>query len=89
MIDKEFKVRRYIAIVSNKTENLVDEIDLNSFDLRSFQNEFGMEKLNNPMFDCYPILLDNTVFIERYLSQKIGWDFVRSSYFLESSKIGN
>ena len=87
MIDNIFKVRRYIAVYSEETEELIAEYDLASFDLVKFQTELNEPNSDNPMFDCYPIKEINVKFIESYINNKIEWDFNEKSYFVEAHAI--
>ncbi len=87
MIDTKYKVRRYIAEFSEKTEELLAEHELTSFDLEKFQNMFCVSDLNNPMFDCYQINEANCDFLAGYIDFEPSWDFKNKSYFVESEAI--
>jgi hypothetical protein len=64
MIDREYKVRRYISEFSEATGELIVEYDLSNFDLEKFQNEFGEPNLDSPMFDSYQIKRSNIAFLK-------------------------
>jgi hypothetical protein len=66
MIDKKYKVRRYIA-----------EYELSSFDLARFQVEFNEPNANYPMCDCYLVKPENEGFLRPYLQPTPDWDFVK------------
>jgi len=87
MIDSEYKVKRYITEFSEKTEELLAEYDLNSFELSEFQKEFNETNDKNPMFECYPIKPENVGFLKKYISDSPEWDFSSKSYFVESHGI--
>ena len=87
MIDTEYKVRRYIAEYSEESEKLIAEYDLSSFELESFQREFGESDSRNPMFDCYPITKLNINFIKNHVEKEPEWDFANKSYFVEAYAI--
>lgn len=87
MIDDIYKVRRYITVFSEETEELIAEYDLASFNLAKFQTELNEPNSENPMFDCYPIKKENVKFIENYISNNIAWDFKSMSYFVEAHAI--
>ncbi|MBM7424675.1 DUF7683 domain-containing protein [Spongiibacter marinus] len=55
MIDARYNCKRYVAEFSELSEELLAKYDLSSFDLASFQSEFGESDASNPMFDCYQI----------------------------------
>ncbi len=84
MIDKKYKVRRYITLFSKKTEEFIGEYELSSFDLKNFQNEFGETVLDNPMYDCYPINENNINFLKNYMTKEPTWDFINNLYYLEA-----
>ena len=83
MIDTTYKVRRYIAAHSDKTEELLVEYELSSFDLKQFQVEFRETNSDDPMFDCYQIRETNLAFLKKYMTKEPEWDFVNRSYFVE------
>ena len=87
MFEKEYNVHRLIAVYSNKTEEILVEYKLLSFELESFQKEFSIRDKQNPMFECYPIHKNNISFIEQFIGYKIDWDFEGNSYFLEANQI--
>ena len=87
MIDTKFKVRRYIAEYSKVTEKLLIEYNLSSFELNKFQVEFGVQNIENAMFNCYPVKKRNVEFIKKYLAKNPEWDFVNKSYFVEARAI--
>ena len=87
MIDKEYKVRRYVTEFSRETEEIIAEYELHSFDLRHFQREFCETNIDNPMFDCYPIEKGNVKFLKKYLAKEPKWDFIDKSYFVEAHAI--
>lgn len=87
MIDTKFNVRRYIAEYSEETQELIAEYDLALFELSQFQKEFNEPNGNDPMFDCYPIKLENTRFLKGYIIDEPKWDFVKKSYFVEAHGI--
>lgn len=87
MIDARYNCKRYIAEFSEETEELLAKYDLSSFDLASFQLEFGESDSSNPMFDCYQINKENVAFIKRHLKEEPNWDFINKSYFVEASSI--
>jgi hypothetical protein len=87
MIDIEFGVRRYIAEYSEETEELIAEHDLTGFELSQFQREFNEPNNEDPMFDCYPIKLENLSFLKTYINDEPEWNFVKKSYFVEAHSI--
>jgi len=87
MIDKKYKVRRYITEFSEKTEELLAEYELSSFDLKKFQAELGETDKENSMVDCYPIHEKSIVFMKSFLSCEPKWDFKNKSYFVEAHAI--
>ena len=84
MIDKKYNIRRYIAVYSEKTEELIEEYDLAKFDLLQFQKEFNEPNPNDPMVDCYQIAHNNVSFLQLYLANEPKWDFDNKSYFVEA-----
>ena len=84
MIDAKYNVRRYIAVYSEKTEELIEEYDLAKFDLLQFQKEFNEPNPNDPMVDCYQITHNNVRFLQSYIADEPEWDFDSKSYFVEA-----
>ena len=84
MIDSKYNVQRIITVYSEKTEELVDELELSSFNLKSFQNIFNVNDNENPMIECYEIEPKHVNSISKFLKQKYHWDFEKYSYFLEA-----
>ena len=84
MKDTNFGVRRYIAEYSDETEELIAEHDLTGFELSQFQREFNEPNNEDPMYDCYPIKLENLSFLKTYINDEPEWDLVNKSYFVEA-----
>ena len=84
MIDKEHKVVRFVAEYCEQTEFRTARYDLASFDLPSFQEEFGEWDKSSPMFHCYEVAEGNLPFLKRHLRNEPHWDFERYSYFVEA-----
>ena len=87
MIDGGNKVERLIYIFSNETEELLEELDMSSFDLIAFQKAFNVSEKNDPMIYSYQIEPRHVDFISKYLAKEHSWDFNKYSYFLEASAI--
>ncbi|RKZ68467.1 MAG: hypothetical protein DRQ48_08685 [Gammaproteobacteria bacterium] len=81
-------MNRFIRVYSNKTDKLISEVDVQSFDLMKFQNLFGVNDTENPMFDCFEVTPEIAGAIEAHLSSKPDWNFSAYSYFLETDAPG-
>jgi len=84
MIDFKFGVHRCIAEYSEETEEQLATYYLGNFDLAAFQKQFGVFDSTNPMFDCYEILEEDVTFLEPYITDRLHWDFIKNSYFVEA-----
>jgi hypothetical protein len=87
MIDKNNNVERLIAVYSEKTDELVEELELSSFDLGIFQQAFKVPDKSDPMFNAYQIEPSHVDFISNFLTKQQSWDFKKYSYFLEAFAI--
>jgi hypothetical protein len=76
--------RRYIAVYSNGTDEMVNRHDLAAFELSTFQDRFVDGDRLNKMYDCYVIDEKDARFLVPYLQCVPKWDFVEFSYYLES-----
>ncbi|MFT3735122.1 MAG: hypothetical protein QM776_08865 [Rhodocyclaceae bacterium] len=75
---------RVIRAYSKTTELSLWEIRIETFSLCEFQAEFGVEDPHNPMYDCWPVRPENVPFLERYITNKNGWNFELADYFVEA-----
>lgn len=87
MLDKDYGVYRLIRVFSNRTEKQIGEVELISFDLSAFQDEFCLNDKENSMFDCYRIEPGQIEFVENFIQLPIAWDFEEYSYFLEADSV--
>lgn len=84
LIDSKYGVRRYLAEYSTGTDELVEEYELNEFDLVKFRKQFNVSDSTNPMFDSFSVSEKDTEFLKSYLGAAVEWRFESSEYFLEA-----
>jgi len=77
-------IERVLRAYTNKTDRVAWEIAICGFSLPAFQAEFGVLNPEDPMFECFPVHPENVQFLEKYVANPRGWDFVAESYFVEA-----
>ncbi len=78
-----------LAVFDHKTERLVAEYPLDSFDLVAFKRRFGVSDESDPlMFDVYPVPPEDVGFVAKYLDGEVTFDFDANAYFIECSTAG-
>ena len=81
-------VERVLTVFDNRTEQLVAEHSLQSFDLESFKRQFAIADDYDPlMYNVYPVLPKDTPFVSKYLIERVAFDFDANAYFIECNEI--
>lgn len=74
-----------VAIIDGSTEELVDVIEIPTFELKSFSVQFDVDpKVDPDMHDRYSVGPDDMVFLEKVLGRKLSFDFSQFAYFVEA-----
>lgn len=81
-------VERVLTVFDNRTEQLVAEYSLQSFDLESFKQQFAVADNYDPlMYNVYPVLPKDAGFVSKYLGESLAFDFDMNAYFIECNEI--
>ena len=75
MIDETYNCERYIAQYDRNSDELINEIRLNAFDLTRFQKQFRVSDPTNPMFDCCPIKQKDFDFLKKFIAENVHLNF--------------
>lgn len=77
-----------LTVFDNKTEQLVAEHSLHSFDLENFKRQFSVADNYDPlMYNVYPVSPEDVGFVLKYLDEEIVFDFDENAYFIECNSI--
>ena len=77
-------IERVLTEYAYRSERLVAEYPLRSFDLEDFKRHFGVAEEHDPlMYNVYPVTHDDVKFVLRYLDREVALDFNRCAYFVE------
>lgn len=88
MSNNDVQVQRVLRVFSNKTEELIAEYPLASFNLPAFKQHFGIADSYDPwMYYVYPVTPNDVEFISQYLVENIFYDFNENAYFVESDAV--
>ena len=72
---------RIIRSFHKDNEAYSDEIILPEIDVKILRKHFGIEDCNDPLYDCFPLGLEDIEFLSAYTSYS--FDFQKFDYFLE------
>jgi hypothetical protein len=74
-----------LTIYDGLTEELIEFIPINPFDLPGFCKQFDVSQASDPhMCDRYSVGPDDAEFVQRALPEKISFDFKHKAYFIEA-----
>ena len=77
------KIERLITIFDKKSEQLVQEINIDYIDLDLLKSILKPKEEDPLMYGIYEITLDNFGLINSILKAKIDYDFSKNYYYLE------
>lgn len=78
---------RSLTIIDGVTEDLVDIIELETFDLQAFAHQFDVPVESDPhMLDRYAVGPDDVQFLSKVMGIDLPYDFARFAYFIEALK---
>jgi hypothetical protein len=78
---------RVLAIFDGETEELLDVIELASFDLKSFTSQFDVPTETDPnMLDRYAVGPIDVDFLRQHLSAELDFNFTTQAYFIDAAK---
>ncbi|MCG8466416.1 MAG: hypothetical protein MI750_16430 [Xanthomonadales bacterium] len=83
MIDREYKVNRYISVFDKFDESLVGKIDINFFCIEQFREWFGFD-VKDPLIGSIEVTLKDLEFISKYIEDSSVFAFDKHEYFLEA-----
>ncbi len=76
---------RALTIIDGVTEEMVDMLELEAFDLQAFTHQFDVPIETDPqMLDRYAVGPDDTQFLAKVLGIDLPYDFSRFAYFIEA-----
>ncbi len=81
------KLFRALTIIDGGTEEVVDILELENFDLQAFAHQFDVPVESDPlMLDRYAVGPDDVQFLSKALGIDLPYDFSRFAYFIEALK---
>jgi hypothetical protein len=74
-----------LSIVDGETEDMIEAVIFQSFDMTNFSHQFDVDpKVDPQMLDRYSVGPDDVFFLEKYLEAPVIFDFSRFAYFIEA-----
>jgi hypothetical protein len=74
-----------LAIYDGASEELVEFIPINHFDLARFSKQFDVLHASDPqMHDRYSVGPDDAQFVRQELGEMVNFDFKNKAYFIEA-----
>ena len=81
---KKSQVVHVLTVIDGVTEELVDLIELKSFSLVDYREQFDVDESRDPeMLERYSVGPDDLSFLERNIGRALVVDFSRYAYFVE------
>ncbi len=81
-------VERVLTVFDNKTEQLVAQYPMPSFELESFRRQFAVGDDDPSMYHVYPVSPQDAEFMSRFLEREVAFDFNQNTYFVECNAVG-
>lgn len=88
---RTYAVERVVLVFSSRTEELMAEHPLSSFDLSKFKRHFGApdEDEDIEMVCDYEVAPKDVDFLSTYLPDEVEFDFEKYTYFLSCYRADN
>src|SRR5687767_7203240 len=86
---QNYQVGRLVSVFSNRTDELVAEYPLSSFDLPRFRRQFGVSEdgVDSEMVLEYEVKPKDVDFLAGYLAKDVRYDFDNNAYFLSCYRV--
>lgn len=79
------QLMRALVVLDGETEDVLDILELQGFDLKAFLVQFDVPVETDPeMHDRYAVGPDDTDFVNDHLEVSMVFDFRRNAYFIDA-----
>ena len=80
-------IARVLVVLDGETEDILEVLELQSFDLEAFADQFDVTIESDPeMLDRYAVGPDDADFVNDHLEVGMVFDFGRNAYFIEAAE---
>ena len=79
------QLMRALVVLDGETEDVLDIVELQAFDLKAFLVQFDVPVETDPeMLDRYAVGPDDADFVNDHLEVSMVFDFRRNAYFIDA-----
>jgi hypothetical protein len=79
------QLMRALVVLDGETEDVLDIVELQGFDLKAFLVQFDVPVETDPeMLDRYAVGPDDADFVNDHLEVSMVFDFRRNAYFIDA-----
>ncbi len=85
--ERPFQLCHLLTVIDGETEEIVDLIEIQGFELTSFARQFDVPVETDPeMLERYAVGPDDAPFVFEVLGFEVKLNFTRYAYFIEAAK---